>query len=301
LLRSGLEEDERLNELKRYLSSTLREFQSLIESAGNFDDTRVGNGWDPSHILESLVVLPSISPERLLEKLSSSGLSTLSRIIWRLKGRPPPRIAVLSSTRVYTPVWIVEGFHECYYFRATSYRIPTKEDVVAVEVEGTLRNLIVQDSEPKTLLSALKIGIDRIAGLITSAPRYFVLDGVLELARSYREARLCFDRFGRPSCKLKRLIKSKSSFRRIRDHEELKQHIGGSETKSLEVSKDKVINALHRRIVIPPVSFTRILTNRFEVTNVTLIHLPTFRIEYTYDDETRKVEVDGFSGDPVEE
>ncbi|MFH0848178.1 MAG: hypothetical protein V1857_01580 [archaeon] len=295
-----MEEDERLRELKKYLSSTLEEFESLIHSSGDFDDTRIGNGWDPSRIQESLAVLLPISLDKLVKRLEPSGLNRLSRLVWMIRGRPLPRFVIKSSTCAYVPCWIVEGFHECYFFRTTSYQIPTKEDVVAVEVEGTLRNLVVQDPKPSTLLSALKLRIDRIAGLITGAPRYFVLDGVTELARNYEQARACLDRLGRPDRRLEQVVKGNQPYRSVRDYEELRQQIDNSEIRSSEVSKEAAIMELHKRIVLPPQSFTRILTNRFEITNATLIHLPVVRIEYSWNGETEVVEVDGLSGNRIE-
>lgn len=295
-----MEEDDRLRELKKYLGSTLEEFQSLIESAGDFDDTRIGNGWDPSRIQESLAILPSIPADRVPERLVPSGLNRLSRMVGMIRGRPVPQAAIRSSTCIYVPYWLIEGFHECYFFRTASYQIPTKQDVVAVEVEGTLRNLVVQDAKPPNLLNALKLRIDRMAGLITSAPRYFVLDGVTELARSYREARLCLDRFGRPDRRMEQIVKGNPPLRHVGDYQELRQQIGDSKIRSLEVSRETAIMELHKRIVLPPQSFTRILTNRFEITKATLIHVPVFRIEYSYGEETRTAEVDGFSGSRIE-
>jgi hypothetical protein len=45
-----LSTDDRFEEIKRLLDSTINEFQTLFESAGVFEDSRVGNGWIPEKI-----------------------------------------------------------------------------------------------------------------------------------------------------------------------------------------------------------------------------------------------------------
>ena len=50
--------DDRFEEIKRLLDSTINEFQSLFESAGGFEDARIGNGWTPDKIKPVIYYLP---------------------------------------------------------------------------------------------------------------------------------------------------------------------------------------------------------------------------------------------------
>lgn len=271
-----------------------------MESAGDFDDTRIGNGWNPSSVQESLSVLPPMPTEALLDRLEASVNRGVGGLLRRIRRRTAQEIEIKSTSLVYDPLWVVEGFHECYFFRTVSYQVPTREDVVAVEVDGTLRNILLQDSRPTTLLHVFKQKIDWLAGLISDAPRYFVLDGVTELARNHQQAEICLDRFGRTDRRLERLMAAKPPLQHLRDHLELEKFAAGGGIRSMEVSKEAAILELHKRVVSPPASFTRILTNRFEVTKMMLVHVPAFVVDYTLGGRVCRAELDGYSGGLIE-
>ena len=291
-----MEDEERLKQLKKYLSATLEEFESLVASSGDFDDTRVGNGWNPAGIEESIAVLPSKPTEELLSVLRPTGLHGLTLALRRVRGKSISKLVVKSCRRMYVPFWLVKGFHECYYFRTASYKVPTREDVVAVEVEGSLKNLVLENSRPSSVLEILKMRIDRLAGLIADSPRHFVLDGVTELARSWKEMVLCLDRFGRMDPALELMLRSKPPLHRMKDSAELRRYVGETELAAMEASKETTIKELHKRIVSSPSSFTRILTNRFDVTELSLIYLPVLKVEYSSNGSAQIAAIDAYSG-----
>ncbi len=290
------EDEDRLRELKKYLNATLTEFESLVASAGDFDDTRLGNGWDATRIEESFAILTAKPKDELFKSLGCSGMDRLARLFGRLAGKAPSGVVISSCRCTYVPFWSAKGLHECYYFRSASYKVPTSGDVVAVEVDGSLKNLVLQESRPSNVLEILKLRIDRLAGIISEKPRHFVLDGVTELARKYKEAVLCLDRFGRADSDLESAIERGAVLHRFKDGSELRKHTGDAEVAKTDVSKEVVIRELHKRVVLAPSSFSRILTNRFDVTELILLYLPLFRIEYSCDCARHNVVMDASSG-----
>jgi len=49
--------DDRFDEIKKLLDSTISEFQSLFQSAGGFEESRVGNGWSAEKIVPDIYYL----------------------------------------------------------------------------------------------------------------------------------------------------------------------------------------------------------------------------------------------------
>ena len=58
--------DDRFEEIKRLLDSTINEFQTLFQSAGGFEDSRVGNGWAPEKIAPEIYYLQPKPLEELI-------------------------------------------------------------------------------------------------------------------------------------------------------------------------------------------------------------------------------------------
>jgi hypothetical protein len=77
--------DDRFEEIRRLLDSTLNEFQSLFQSAGGFEDTRVGNGWDPASIEADVRFLEPKSINELKKIAESRKRSLFSKRVTLLK------------------------------------------------------------------------------------------------------------------------------------------------------------------------------------------------------------------------
>jgi len=129
-----LSADDRFEEIKRLLDSTINEFQSLFQSAGGFEDSRVGNGWDSEKLVPEIYFL---EPKALgqLVKIAEGRKRSLfkNRLFSFLKPKDQDVHASEEPRLKLVPFRRVKGFHECFYFRGNSYKIDLPEDVVAVE------------------------------------------------------------------------------------------------------------------------------------------------------------------------
>jgi hypothetical protein len=280
-LRIVLGED-RIAEIRRYLDATIEEFQTLVEKAGGFDDNRIGNGWRPAAIKETLVTVTPTPPSKILEKLQSLRWRALGMALRNFPKARTLKIEFEKPNLRYRPYWIAKAYHECFFFRGASYKVRTGDDVVAVEVDGKLRNLILRDTKGSSLLEEFKKRLERATGLISPGPRFFVLDGVTELARKYKEASLYLDAHGRYSRQIERFIRRNPPLRPISSVDQLKEESESAEVMPLHESKESVLRRLTEAVVEPPKTFTRILSNRFEVTALVLLYLPVYEVQYEY-------------------
>ncbi len=81
--------------------------------------------------------------------------------------------------------WLIKGFHECFYFRGTSYKIDIPEDVVAVEIEGKIRDLVGRESSDTQSISGIT---RRLLGRRDwPGVKSFRLNDATELAYMYKE------------------------------------------------------------------------------------------------------------------
>lgn len=293
----SLDEGERIREIRKYLDATIEEFQSLVEKAGGFDETRVGNGWDPASISETITTVLPVAPSDILEKVRSLRWRALGMALSNLARARTLKIEFETPELHYRPYWIAKAYHECFYFRGASYRVRTSDDVVAVEVEGKLRNLILRDSKAYTFLGEVKERLGRAAGLVSASPRFFILDGVTELARKYKEASLYLDAHGRRDGYIERFLGHNPPLQPLSSVDELRRKNQSAEIMPLHEAKDSVIRRLGEAVVEPPRTFARILNNRFEVTNLTLLYLPVYRVSYRYAKREGVAHVNGFSGE----
>lgn len=292
-----LEAGDRIEEIRRYLDSTLEEFQSLIEKAGGFDDTKVGNGWHPATVKETLSTVAPIPSSEILEKIKSLRWRALGMALSNFPKARTLKIEFQQPCLRYRPYWIAEAYHECFFFRGASYRVRTSEDVVAVEVEGKLRNLLLRDAKASSLLGEFRKRLEKATGLMSASPRFFILDGVTELARKYKETSLYLDAHGRHDPQIKRFLGRKPPLQQISSVDQLRRNNQPVEIMPLHETKDSLIRRLSEAVVEPPKTFTRILSNRFEVTHLTLLYLPLYEIKYQYAKKEGVACVNGSTGE----
>jgi len=294
-----LGERDRIEEIRRYLDATLEEFQNLVEKAGGFDDARIGNGWNPANIKEAISTVVPMSPEEILENVRAARWRRLGIALRNLPKARTLSIDFEQPHLDYRPYWIAKAYHECFFFRGASYRVPTSADVVAVEVEGKLRNLLLRDSRRTSFLGAVKEALERATGLIPSDPRFFVLDGVTELARNYKEASLYLDAHGRYNRYIQRFTLRNPALQPIKSVEQLQRSEEHVEIMPLHETKDSVIRKLREAVVEPPKSFMRILSNRFEVASLMLLYLPVYRVKYRHAKKEGTIWLNGSTGEPM--
>ena len=286
--------DDRFEEIKRLLDSTLDEFQNLFQTAGGFEETRVGNGWNPEKILPDIYYLKP-KPVDELARIAKSRKRSLFRnhMISFLKPQEDevkeddkPRLA-------FVPFWKVKGFHECFYFRGNSYRIDLPEDVVAVEVEGKIRDLVGQESTDAQRLTNLTKRLLRRHEW--SNPKSFLLGNATELAYMYKEGSIFLNADGREDLEAEAFFEGNVPLQET-DKDELATRFKDVQVTPSSVTKEDMVRRLHTMIVKPPAAFSKILSNRFQVTELAQYLMPVYYFMFEWKGDRKELAVHGYSG-----
>jgi hypothetical protein len=289
-----LSTDDRFEEIKRLLDSTVSEFQSLFESAGGFEDSRVGNGWNPEKIVPKTFLLEPKASSELVKIAEERKRSLFRNQILRFLKAPEREVHLVGkpSLKLVT-FWMVKGFHECFYFRGASYKVDLPEDVVAVEVEGKLRDLVgreLGDSQRLTGLTRRLLGRRELAGF-----RAFHLNDATELAYMYKEGEFFVNAEGKEDLEAEAFFEGKLPLQETSLQEIMKQFPSARIAPS-SVSKDDLVRRLHTLIVKPPVAFSKILSNRFQITTLAEYLMPVFSFTFEWRGKRRELSVHGFTG-----
>ena len=286
--------DDRFEEIRRLLDSTVSEFQSLFESAGGFEDSRVGNGWDPERIAPEVYFLQP-KPAADLTKIAQERKRSLfrNRIFSFLK--PLEREVQLLGKPVlkFAPFWLIKGFHECFYFRGGSYKIDLPEDVVAVELEGKIRDLAGRESSDSQSLANLT---RRLLGRRDSGgARFFRLNEVTELAYMYREGSFFVNAEGKEDLEAEVFFEGELPLEETSQEQMTKQFPDAKLLPSL-ISKQELVRRLHANIVRPPITFSKILSNRFQITTLAEYLMPVFSFTFEWRNQRKELLLHGFTG-----
>ncbi len=259
-------------DVRAHIISRLERLGTLDRLADEMPGTRQGNGWDPSSISESVVRVVPQPPEKLARKAIrpgiSRGIADLFRPTYatsRLAGQP---------TFVYLPLWYVKGYHECFYLRDAKYQIKVEKDVVAVEVDGETRDLMMEEQESKIVPEAFLRRLKHLSRLLTSEKRYFSLDDAIELAVKYGRAEMYVTSDGREGDVLEEVLPGNWKIQRIFDGAQL--NIAGATTKiaSSKETKERVVERFRERLVKIPETCRRVLSNTFQVEELTQYYVP---------------------------
>ena len=293
-----LSDDERLDEIKQILGATIEQFESLFESAGGFDESRVGSGWDPANIRETIYMVTPMALSDALQlgesrKRSLFGLPLIRFLRIRLE-----QVKMVGAPKIqFVPFWVVQGYHECFFFRGSSYRINVGDDVLAVEVEGRVRNLISEEKPFRFLPEGLRRTAGKLGSFVTLKPKYFAVNDATELAYQYSEGTVYVDVYGREDVKLQGFMKSELHMQEISDTEHLMTSEIGTQLVQAIETKEGVVRKLHEKIVKAPRTFIKILSNRFEVTKLSLIYVPFYIFRYRHKGRVKELRINGFTGE----
>lgn len=283
--------DDRFGEIRRLLDSTISEFQSLFQSASGFEETRVGNGWNPEKIdVQIYCVEPK--PNSEIVRIAEAR----KRALFRRRGIPilKPReeeVGTPTQSLRLIPFWRMRGFHECFYFRGNSYKIALPDDVIAVEIEGRVRDLVEEGDEAQKLASYTR----RLLGIRDSSRKSIRLGEVTELAYMYKEGTLFVNADGKEDLEAEAFFEGNLPLKRVSE-KQLQEDFRDAEIIKGSVSKEKLVQRLHSLIVKPPAAFTKILNNRFQVTELTEFLMPMYVFEYVWRGRPRQVKVHGYTG-----
>jgi hypothetical protein len=295
-----LDEEKKLEEIKGYLKKVTHEFESLFESAGGFEDSRIGNGWDPSQINESIYIVTPMPFEEAIrlikmKKRKIFGLNLLKYF----KSKSEEEFEIIGKPIIrFIPYWAVSGFYECFYFRGNSYRFYVQNDVIAVEVEGKVRNLLTEDHFFKKGISeGIKRTLQKLRRFSNEKPKYFIINDVTELARIYDECIVYLDMNGNEDKFIGNFLKENLPLKKISEINEFK--IEGVEVQAIPPleSKEDIVKKVFQKIVKPPKVFKRILSNRFEITRLDLYYIPFYVFKCKHKGFIKEVSLHGITGE----
>jgi len=287
-----LTEDDRFEEIRKLLDSTLSEFQSLFQSASGFEETRVGNGWTPERVEPEIYY---VQPRALVDIARIAEIRKRSLFGKRIPFLRPREDEVTSPNPPklrLIPYWRVKGFHECFYFRGNSYKVPLLDDVVAVEVEGKVRDLVGEDTtESKRIASFTR----KILGRRDSAGRSILLSEVTELAYIFKDSSLFVNSEGKEDLEAEAFFEGNLPLMKT-TVQELNQIFPNADIVNGSIVKEDLIRRLHSIVVKAPATFSKILSNRFQVTELAQFLMPYYLFEYLWRGQSRKISIHGYTG-----
>lgn len=284
--------DDRFEEIRKLLDSTINEFKSLFQSASGFEETRIGNGWTPEKI-EPDIYYVKPKPFDDIQRIAEGRKRSLFRsgVLSFIKPGDAEVGSPTKSSVLLIPYWRIKGFHECFYFRGNSYRISLPDDVIAVEVEGKVRDLVGEGSESQKLASVTK----KLLGIRSSLGKSIRLGEVTELAYMYKEETLFVNADGREDLEAEAFFEGNLPLQKT-SRQQLNEIFPNAEFTKESVSKENFVRRLHSMIVKPPATFTKILNNRFQVTELVRFLMPVYIFEFVWAGQSRQITVHGFTG-----
>jgi hypothetical protein len=288
-----LSTDDRFEEIKRLLDSTINEFQELFESAGGFEDSRVGNGWKPEVIVPEVYYLqPKPLPELL--KVAESHKRSLfkHRVFTFFKPKEQDIQSCEQPKLKLIPFWRIRGYHECFYFRGNEYKIDLPQDVIAVEVEGKIRDLVGLGSEGLNISNLAKRLLGRRD---SSGMKSFSLNEVTELAYMYDEGSLFVNAQGKEDLEAEAFFDRTLPLKRS-SVEELTLKYPEVEFSPSSISKEDLVRRVHATVVKPPTTFTKILSNRFQVAQLAEYLMPVYSFMFEWRGQRKSLSVHGYTG-----
>ena len=286
--------DDRFEEIKRLLDSTINEFQTLFESAGGFEDSRVGNGWNPEKIAPEIYHLQP-KPLEELSKIAEARKRSLfkNRVLSFVKPKEQDVLTLVEPRLKLVPFWRIKGYHECFYFRGNSYKIDLPEDVVAVEVEGKIRDLLGQESVDAQSLANLA---KRLLGRKEwSAVKSIRLGDVTELAYMYKEGSIFVDAEGKENLEAEAFFDRNLPLQKI-GADQLAKELPGAELGKSSITKEDLVRKLHAMVVKPPSAFSKILSNRYQITELAEYLMPVYSFIYEWRGQRKELTVHGYTG-----
>jgi len=259
-------------DVRAQIASMLEKLRTLDKLAEEMPGSRQGNGWDPSKIAETIVRVVSHPLEKLVRKAIRPGISHRIADYFR----PVSAMSRLagSPTVVYFPLWHVRGYHECFYLREANYKIRVDKDVVAVEIDGETRDLMIEEQETKTVPESFRRSLKRFSKLFTGERKYFNLNDVTELAMRHERAEMYVTSDGREGDVLEEVLPSKWKTQRIFDFAHLNIEGTIARIAASKETKETVVQRFQERLVKMPETSKQILSNTFQIEELTQLYVP---------------------------
>jgi hypothetical protein len=161
-----------------------------------------------------------------------------------------------------------------------------------VEVEGKVRDLVGQGLTDSQKLKNIS---RRLLGKRDSSAKKIRLDDVTELAYMYKDGSIFVNAEGREDLEAEAFFEGDLPIQRIGE-KELTERYPTAQIITGAVTKDDLVRRLHEMTVKPPVAFSKILTNRFQVTELVEFLMPAYKFKYTWKGHSREFQLHGFTG-----
>jgi hypothetical protein len=270
----------RREDIRGQIASRLEKLGTLDKLAEEMPGLREGNGWDPSKIVETRMRVVPQPLDRLLRRATKPGI--LQRVADSF--RPASAISRLAGlpTVIYFPLWYVKGHHECFYLRETNYQIRVDKDVVAVEVDGETRDLMIEEQETNLIPETFKRTLKRFSRFLTGERRYFNLSHVTELAVGQKEAEMYVTSDGREGDALEEALPRAWKTQRVFDITHLNVEGTIARIATSKETKETVMHRFQERLARMPETSKQILSNSFHIEElvqyyVPYVHFPVMR------------------------
>lgn len=294
------EDDVRSRILEEYLSSRLQQVGEVVDEKKEVKGLRTGNGWDPNQVVEHVYKIEPIPIRRAVEVAFSSRRGLKDRLMNLLRRRKDEMKVVGTPTVEFFPIWKVKGYHECYYLRSSSYKVNVKSDVVAVEVEGKSRDLILERRHRRFIPAIVVERLHKLGSFLTSESKYFVVSDVLELATKRSESELSMSGTGRTLTEEEELALTSWKAKRIFDLSELKVRGARVQVRECTFTKEAFLAKFTEQVVRMPDRFRQILSNKLQISELKRIYTPFIRIYVQKGLVPREVIVNGSTGEVAE-
>ena len=287
------EEDPATLALEEYLAGRLQQIGEVPPELKEVKGLKTGNGWDANEVIEQIFKIDPISIKRAIEVAVSANRTFAERLRRRRKDFELVGTPVVE----FVPIWKVKGFHECYYIRNSSYKVNVNNDVVAVEVEGRSRGLMLERRHSRFIPAAIMDRLLRLSAFLSNDSKYFVVTDALELAIKASESELVVSGTGRPLTSDDEAELTAWKSKRIFDETDL--NVRGAKTQIREpaLSKETLLSQFRERVIRMPENFKQILSNRLQITELRRIYVPLIKIPLQKGLVPREVIVNGTTGE----
>jgi len=289
------DEDATTIALEQYLASRLQQVGEVPPEKKEIKGLKTGNGWDANKVVEQVFKIEPISIRRAIDVAVSSSRTVRERILRRKRKED---FGLLGTPTVeFVPIWKVKGFHECYYIRGSSYKVPLKDDVVAVEMEGRSRDLMLERKHSRLIPGAIIDRLQKIGSFLSNESKYFVLTDALELAVMSSEAELVISGAGRLITLDDEAELTSWKSKRIFDEGDMKVRGARVQIREPSLSKEALLTRFAERVIHMPEHFKQILSNKLQITELKRIYVPLIRIPLQKGLVPREAVVNGTTGE----
>jgi hypothetical protein len=291
--RRPFDEDPASLALEEYLAGRLQQIGEVPSETKEVKGLKTGNGWDANQVIEQVFKIEPISIKRAIEIAVSANRTFRERLRRRQKD-----FELVGTPLVeFVPIWKVRGFHECYYIRNGSYKVNVKNDVVAVEVEGRSRDLMLERRHSRLIPAAIMDRLLRLSSFLSNESKYFVVTDALELAIKESESELVVSGTGHPLSTDDEAELTSWKSKRIFDEGDLTVRGAKTQIREPALSKETLLSQFRERVIRMPDNFKQILSNRLQITELRRIYVPLIRVPLQKGLVPREVIVNGTTGE----